>query len=225
MPEKAIATAPTSTVRPGRRASVESRTLSFYMRTARPNGPFGLTRFYRILPVQLAYALLVPDDVHNWTRRRSFELVERYGGRLSTVGPHVTIKNGFEAETAAQYENYLDRLAAETEPFELALHGYGFFEAPAWVVFLEVEQRDELRTLHRRVLDDLALEPAQFEGADLHFHATLALDLPPDAHARARTKLTDEPTPRFRFPLERIALARYAEELGIWTTYRIAAVA
>jgi len=156
-------------------------------------------------------------------RRRSFELVERYGGRISTVSPHVTIKNAFDAEDAAPFEDYLDRLAAETEPFELGLHGYGFFDAPAWVVYLGVEQTDELCGLHRRVLDDLALEPAQFEGADFHFHATLVLDVPPDAHARARKELTDKPTPEFRFPLERIGLARYAEELGIWTTYRVAA--
>jgi len=172
--------------------------------------------------MQLAYALLVPDDVHNWMRRRSFELVERYGGRLSTVGPHVTIKNAVEAEAAAPYEDYLDRLAAEMEPFELALHGLGFFEAPSWVVYLEVEQPEDLHALHRRVPNELALEPAEFEGAGFHFHATLALDLPPDAHARARSELVGQPTPEFRFPLERIYLARYVDELGIWATYRIA---
>jgi 2'-5' RNA ligase len=174
--------------------------------------------------MQLAYALLVPDDVHNWMRRTSFELVERYGGRLSTVVPHVTIKNAFDAEAAEQYEQYLDRLAADTEPFELVLRGYGFFEAPGWVVFLGVEPSEELHALHRRVLDDLSLEPAQFEGPDFHFHATLALDLSPDEHARARAELTDKPTPEFRFPLERIGLARYAETPGMWTTYRLARV-
>jgi len=54
--------------------------------------------------------------------------------------------------------------------------------------------------LHRRILNDLALEGAPFEGTDLHSTDTAA-----------------------RLSLARIGLARYAEELGIWTTYRIAA--
>ena len=136
--------------------------------------------------------------------------------------PHVTVKNTFDAAAAEPYEEYLDRLAAETDPFELVLRGFGFFEAPNWVVFLEVEPSDELRALHRRVLDDLGLEPAQFDGPDFHFHATLALELPPARHARARAELADRSTPEFRFPIERLCLARYADELGIWATYRIA---
>src|SRR5207249_4939359 len=100
----------------------------------------------------------------------------------------------------------------DTEPFELMLRGFGFFDAPDWVVYLDVEASDELRALHRRILEDLHLAPAPFDGAEMHFHATLALELPPEQHARARAELADQPAPHFRFPIERLCLARYADE-------------
>ena len=174
--------------------------------------------------MQLAYAILLPDEVHNFMRRVQAELYERYEGSRTTLAlePHVTIKQPFEAAEPERCENYFERLAEETEPFELVMHGFGFFEAEG-VVFLDVEQNPRLLALQRRVLHDLALEPAVYESEEpvpYHFHGTLATGLSPEDLSAARDQLGD--TPKFRFPLETFGLFRCTEET--WTLYQRAAL-
>lgn len=170
--------------------------------------------------MKLAYAILLPDEVHNFMRRTQAGLYERYEGSRTTLAlePHVTIKQPFEAAELGSYERYVDRLAQETEPFELVMHRFGFFEEEG-VVFLDVEQDPRLLALQRRVLDDLALEPAMYESEEpvpYHFHGTLATGLSPEDLSAAREQLGD--TPEFRFPLETFGLFRCTDET--WTLYK-----
>lgn len=129
----------------------------------------------------LAYAILVPDDVQNFMRRATVELFERYGSNYSSivVPPHITIKQPFEAELEPS-ERYFDRLAAETDSFEIVLRGWATFPGDEGVVFLDVEQDPRLFALQRRVLDELGVEPAPHESGEptpYHFHGTVALGL------------------------------------------------
>ena len=167
-----------------------------------------------------AYVILLPDDVHNFMRRVQAELYERHEGSRTTLAlePHITIKQPFEAEQAEPYERYFDRLAEETEPFELVMRGFAVFETEG-VVFLDVEQDSRLLALQRRVLEELALEPAPYESGEpvpYHFHGTLIQGLSPEDLAAARAAVGD--SPEFRFPLEQLGLFRYTEET--WTLYR-----
>ncbi len=90
--------------------------------------------------MKLAYVILPPDEVHNFMRRVQADLYERYEGSRTTLAlePHVTIKQPFEAAELEPHEQYLERLSEETEPFELVMHGFGFFEQEG-AVFLDVE--------------------------------------------------------------------------------------
>lgn len=172
----------------------------------------------------LAYVILLPDEVHNFMRRVQADLYERYDGNRTTLTlePHITIKQPFEAAETESHDQYLERLARETEPFELVMRGFGFFEAEG-VVFLDVAQDPRLLALQRRVLDELALEQAMYENDEpvpYHFHGTLATRLSPADLAEARDRLQE--TPEFRFPLETFGLFRYTDET--WTLYKRAAV-
>ena len=126
--------------------------------------------------MRLAYVILLPDGVHNFIRRVQAKLYERYDASPATLAlePHITLKQPFETDEAERCEAFFDRLAEETDPFELVLHGFGFFEREG-VVFLDVEQNPRLLALQRRVLHDLALEPAVYESEEpvpYHFHGT-----------------------------------------------------
>jgi 2'-5' RNA ligase len=171
--------------------------------------------------VQIAYVILLPDDVHNFIRRVQVELYDTYAASEATraLEPHITLKQPFEAGDAEPYEDFFDRLTVETDPFELELRGYGFFEGEG-VVFLDVTQNERLHALQRRILEELALEPAQYEsGSPLpyHFHATVATGLSPDDLTGARDDF--DQTPEFRFPLERLGMFRRDAE-GPWTLYK-----
>jgi 2'-5' RNA ligase len=170
--------------------------------------------------VQLAYVILLPDDVHNFMRGVQSALYERYEASHGTLvlEPHVTIKQPFAADEAEPHEAYLDQLAREATPFEMVMRGYGFFEEEG-VVFLDVEQDPRLLALQHDLLDALGLEPGMYESGEpvpYYFHGTLATGLSADDLADARARLGD--TPEFRFPLKRFGLFRSTEET--WRLYR-----
>lgn len=174
----------------------------------------------RIGAVQLAYVILLPDDAHNYMRRVQAELYRRYEASRSTLRlePHITLKQPFEADAPERHESYLEELAAEIDPFELVMDGFGFFEDEG-VVFLDVQQDERLIALQHRMLAELELEPAVYESGEpvpYHFHGTLASGLSSRDLADARAHLSD--TPEFRFPLRKLGLFCYTNET--WTLHK-----
>jgi 2'-5' RNA ligase len=170
--------------------------------------------------VQLAYVILLPDDVHNFMRSVQADVYARYDASPAAfvLEPHITLKQPFEADELEPYERYLERLAEELEPIEIVMHGYGSFEEEG-VVFLDVEQDPRLLAIQKRILGELALATALYESGEpvpYYFHGTIAYGLSPGDLADARGRLGD--TPEFRFPLERLGLFRGTED-G-WTVYK-----
>jgi len=171
--------------------------------------------------MDLAYVILLPDDVHNFIRRAQAELYDSYAASEATraLEPHITLKQPFGAGDVEAYETFFDTLTAETRPFDLELHAYGFFEGEG-VVYLDVAQDERLHSMQRRILDELGLEPAEYESGSpvpYHFHATVAAGLSPDDLTHARD--TFDRTPEFRFQLERLGMFRRDAE-GPWTLYK-----
>lgn len=176
--------------------------------------------------MRLAYAILLPDDVHNLMRRAQAELYKAFRSPYESLAlpPHITIKQPFEAVDITPHEDYLDRLVGETEPFDIIMRGWGTFDGEG-VVFLDVEQDRRLVALQRRLLEELGLEPALFEDdqpVPYHFHGTVAIGLTSEQLAAASRLLPEAPD--FRFPLERIGLFRHVGDVG-WLVHRRASVA
>ena len=171
--------------------------------------------------MQLAYAILLPDQLANRVRRARFLVAERYGAgaRDLLTEPHITLKAPFETDRVEPHSAYLHRLAAATEPFEIVVGSPALFEDP-WVLFYDVAQDERLHALQRRILADLAVEPRDHEASGWHFHVTVAGTLDEPQARAARDELDDGA--EFRFQLERLALWRQVEDARCWTIYEVA---
>lgn len=174
--------------------------------------------------MQLAYALLVNDEVHNFMRRLEVAIYEQYGSNPAIrLPPHITLKQGFSAGSLKPFEDYLDVLARTVEPFEIVTTGIGSFEQG--IIFLDVAQDPRLKTLQRRILEDLSSHgaaPAPFEDDRYHFHATVASGLEVDAlHALCQT--LKDTRADFRFVFETLGLFYHAGAHG-WILYKRAAM-
>ncbi len=162
--------------------------------------------------------------MHNFIRRHTVDLARRFGvHELSfVVPPHITIKQPFKGDELEPHARYLDELAHTTEPFELRLGGFGFFEVERGIVFLDVDQDPRLKALQARIVRELDLEPALYEDdrpAPYHFHATIADGLTPGQLADVRSELEGTEPPIFRFPLERLGLFLSLDGAS-WTLFR-----
>jgi len=174
--------------------------------------------------VLLAYAILLPDAVHNRVRETQLAIEREYGRNPTRrLEPHITLKQPFEAATLEPFVTYLEDLAHDVPSFEIVITGVRSFDDGT--LFLDVIQDPRLDTLRRRILRDLVAQgvrPAPVEDGRYHFHATLAAGLRPDEFARAQAAL-EETHVEFRFIFDTLGLfcGLGPEE---WIVYRRASV-
>jgi len=172
----------------------------------------------------LGYVILVSDPVGNYVRRLQVEILKEHGTSPGLhVTPHITLKQAFPAPLLDPFERYFDKLVNETEPFEIVVRGFGFFDEG--IIFLDVVQSSHLAALQERILRDLSIEfgvqPYSVEDDRYHFHATIAHGLPRASFERAR-KALDGVRIEFSFVLDTLGMllhTRYG-----WITYKRAAL-
>jgi 2'-5' RNA ligase len=148
----------------------------------------------KAFPIQIAFVILVSDEIHNFMRGLEVELFHKYGvDRTLKDNPHISLKQGFEVDTLEPFEDYFDKLANEIQPFEIVVNGIGFFDQG--IIFLDVKKDSRLETLRRRILRDLSdqygVKPNSVEDEQYHFHATLASGLPKEDFLKARQACKD----------------------------------
>lgn len=178
----------------------------------------------RIEDFDLAYVILVGEELHNYMRHLQVEMLREYGAwRGIEVSPHITLKQAFAVRDLEPFERYFDRLVAEIEPFEIAVRGVGVFDDG--VIFMDVAHNGLLDSLRRRVVQNLSTEfgvrPNELEDDRYHFHATLAQGLPPSSLARARRAL-EGMQGEFRFVCDTVGLLTHTGR-G-WITYKRSAI-
>lgn len=174
---------------------------------------------------EIAYVIPVSADVRHFMSRLQSDILKTHGThpRFHAV-PHITLKLGFDVPAIEPFEQYLDTLAADTEPFDIDLENIGFFDEG--IVFLDVKWNPQFDRLRQRILSDLStrhdIKPYRLEGDLYRPHATIAYDLSAAALADARVKLAGLAV-RFRFAVETLALLCHTD--GQWMTYKRAALA
>ena len=185
----------------------------------------GWTRKPEPAGVWIAYVVVPGDEVHNWIRRAQAGPLSAFAAGSLDDCPHITLKQAFQAEALEPFERYVDRLAAETEPFELASDGVGRFEGHG-VVYLGIRPEPRLEALRRRILADLSAQfgiaPYPLEDDRYRFHATLASGLSEPDAAAAHRALEGEGA-AFRFRFETLGLMCRTPS-GRWITYKRAAL-
>ena len=168
----------------------------------------------------IGFAIIVNDSSHNFIRQIQVELNQELGFRISRQSPHVTIKTPFEVEEIEPLTQYLENLAKEIQPFPIRLKGFGYFGEQ--VIFLDVEEKDSLNQLHWRILNDLkeefAIEPHQFEGDNVKFHASVAGYSDPEDFQNAQNYLKRY-QPDFQFQATTLGIFYHLGNDG-WVVYR-----
>ena len=171
--------------------------------------------------VQLGFAILLPDEIHNAVRRWQLQIAQACGRNPALKQyPHVTLKQPFHAKELPPVEAYFDELVGSVQPMAIEMNGIGRFEDDE-VIFLDVSRPPELEVLRLEVLGELkrrfGVNPRDVEGEAYRFHATLAYSLPEGTFDAAWSVVADA-SPRFEFTTRTFGLFYYTGEE--WILYK-----
>jgi 2'-5' RNA ligase len=131
--------------------------------------------------MRTAIAMLVEDELSN--RLASFTLRCRdYGFSLNVLRlpAHISLKQPFIVNDFERFEKYFEEFARHTEPQQLNLDGFLFWDnAEQGVVVVRIAATPRLRQLHSQLNAELEQEfgetQAAFDGDTYEFHLTIAI--------------------------------------------------
>lgn len=170
--------------------------------------------------MNIGYGLILPQDSFNISRNLEVELLLADNSEAGlTQDPHVTIKRPFviDSRDLAVFINYLEVLAARVSPFDLTFQGIGFFGTST--LYLKVKTNKKLTALHEMILADLrklGVLPHAFEGPNVIFHSTLAMDLSESQFKIASAILEKKPKICMSFTIAEIGLFLNVEGHNSW---------
>ncbi|WP_235297199.1 2'-5' RNA ligase family protein [Portibacter marinus] len=143
--------------------------------------------------MKIGYALMLNNECHNFIRKTQFELHQEVGIGMPRQSPHITIKSPFKIDRLDEYVTYFDHLAANTPAIDITMNSIGFFDEK--VIYLEVEQKQELLDWHFKILADMKarfdVNPDPYEGESIKFHASIAGFNKREEFVRAKTFLSN----------------------------------
>lgn len=136
--------------------------------------------------MKATFALLANTEVHNFVRKLSWEIHQKYrtGTRHAVLPPHISLKQPFNVSDLPALEKYMDELAVSIQPFDVTLTELQavptYYDGVEYgILWVEVEETGILRDLHNRVNRDLNLRfgntPADFDGESYRFHMTVMM--------------------------------------------------
>ncbi|GGA31699.1 putative phosphoesterase YjcG [Kroppenstedtia guangzhouensis] len=78
---------------------------------------------------------------------------KRYDPNYALIPPHITLKEPFELEEKMlpQAVEHLEQVAQETAPFNIHFHKISSFHPTNNVVYIAVENPDEMKQLHEKI--------------------------------------------------------------------------
>lgn len=133
----------------------------------------------------VCFALLLDYEVHNKVRKIIHRLIQelKVGIESSLLPQHISLKQSFFVSEVAEIEGYFDELALSLNSFEVAFKAIDLInmknrENETQVLWLDIQENQELREIHDRLNSDLMnkfqIQKSGFDGDAFHFHSTLA---------------------------------------------------
>jgi len=150
--------------------------------------------------------ILPPRDLY----RELLAIQEKHPLLRSSYPPHITVKSPFLfRHSGATVVEHLEAVCSRWDPFEIHIGGLGSFRNS--ILYVKVEQSDDLEELHWDVVDGLEgfVENLndRYEGHAYTPHLTLADNLTADDIVEARKVLANVRFRR-RFVVEQVHLLR-----------------
>jgi 2'-5' RNA ligase len=136
--------------------------------------------------MKATFALLADSVTHNLIRKLSWDIHQKYrtGIDICRLPPHISLKQPFDVTDLDSLTQYMTELARSLGPFPTLLTHLELIDATmdgfhSGILWLNVEETEFLRGLHNRVNEELTARfgnaQAEFDGADYHFHMTVAI--------------------------------------------------
>lgn len=136
--------------------------------------------------MKATFALLADNEIHNLVRKLAWDIHRKYrtGIDVCRLPPHISLKQPFDISDADSLSAYMTELVQGLEPFPTLLTHLELIETTmdglhTGILWMNVQETEFLRQLHERVNRELAARfgnvPAEFDGADYHFHMTVAI--------------------------------------------------
>lgn len=134
------------------------------------------------MELQIGIGILLDKQSFNFVRTIEMELMNYLSITDGLIQvPHITIKSPFKIsiDILSSINSYIETLAQNIKQFTIGVNGFDYFEPK--VAFVNVDQNDDLFSLHTQVLKDLSekygIPPSEFEGSNVRFHSTVALNI------------------------------------------------
>jgi 2'-5' RNA ligase len=136
--------------------------------------------------MKATFALLADSETHNLVRKLAWDIHRKYrtGIDVCRLPPHISLKQPFDISDLDALSEYMTELAQGLAPFQTLLTHLELIETTmdglhTGILWLDVQETDFLRELHERVNRELTARfgnaRAEFDGADYHFHMTVAI--------------------------------------------------
>jgi 2'-5' RNA ligase len=170
--------------------------------------------------MNIGFGVILPGSAFNTVRDLEVKLMT---GCKSEAGlsqdPHVTIKRPFaiEKKSLPVFLGYLKNLSNKVKPFEISLQGIGFFGTST--IFLTVRPSKKLRDLHQMIASDLhtlGIKDDKYDGANMVFHTTLAMNLSESQYKKAMKIISTIPEIKLTFVFDEIGIFLNIEEYDSW---------
>lgn len=136
--------------------------------------------------MKATFALLADNNIHNLVRKLSWDIHQKYrtGIDVCRLPPHISLKQTFDIKDLDSLSDYMAELAESIKPFQAQLTHLELIDATidgleSGILWLNVVETEFLRGLHNRLNEELTERfgnvPAEYDGADYHFHMSVAI--------------------------------------------------
>jgi len=134
--------------------------------------------------VYVCFALLLDYEVHNRLRNIIYKLIkeQHVGIEPSLLPQHISLKQSFYVSEIEEIEKYFEEFALSLSSFEITCKAIDLInmkdeENETQVLWLDIQESQELRETHNRLNNDLKnklhIQNSGFDGDTFHFHSTL----------------------------------------------------